>query len=118
LIPSKAERLAEFLRRLGAAPAATDAASARRLIEETLNVEDEMTDIPFDPAAWETDGRMYPAQDDQVRSVAGRSDLRRLVSRGHDTFIRDNGAIAIRTRRTKQVLLRKPGADGREVDDE
>jgi hypothetical protein len=119
LIPSKAERLAEFLRRLEAAPAATDLDSARHLIEETLNaVENEMTDIPFDPAAWETDGRMYPAQDDQVRSVAGRPDLRRLVSRGHDTFLRDNGAISIRERRTKQVLLRKRGADGRGVDDE
>jgi hypothetical protein len=81
-------------------------------------VEDELTDIPFDPAAWETDGRMYPPQDDQVRTVAGRPDVRRLVSRGHDTFVRDNGAIVIRSRRSKQVLLRKAGADGREVDDE
>lgn len=104
---------------MAAAPNAVDAASARRLLDETLDaVEDEMTGILFDPDAWENDGRMYPPQADQVRSVAGRPDLQRLVSRGHDTFLRDNGAIVIRARKTREVLLRKPGADGREVDDE
>lgn len=95
---------------------ASDFGSARRLIETTLNaVENEMTDRPFDPTAWESDGRMYPAQDDQVRSVPGRPDLRRLASIGHDTYIRDNGAIEIRERRTRKVLIRKSGTDGREV---
>lgn len=48
---TRAERLAEFLRRLAAAPAAADAGEASRQIGDILNaVEDEMTSIPFDPA--------------------------------------------------------------------
>lgn len=59
---TKQERLAEFLRRLMAAPAASSFDEAYRQLCDILNaVEDELTSIPFDPANWQTDGRMYPA---------------------------------------------------------
>lgn len=61
------------MRRMEMAAAATDFASAKKLLDDTLNaVEDELTDIPYDPTLWESDGRMYPVQDDNVRSVTDR----------------------------------------------
>ena len=49
----KAERFAEFLKRLGVAPAAADSDEAHRQLGDILNaVEDEMTSIPFDPTNW------------------------------------------------------------------
>ena len=59
--PAKAERFAEFLRRLRAAPAASSFTEAFRQLGDILNaVEDELTSIPYDPANWQNDGRMYP----------------------------------------------------------
>ncbi len=56
----KAERFAEFLRRLHAAPAAASFDEAFQQLGDILNtVEDEMTSIPFDPANWQSDSRMY-----------------------------------------------------------
>ncbi len=112
---TKAERFAEFLRRLDAAPAAGGFDEAYRLIGETLNaVEDEMTDIPFDPSAWVTDGRMYPPQDDRMRSVPNRPDVKRFVSKRHSTWIGNNGAIEIRDH-LQRPIFRKAGADGKEI---
>ncbi len=112
-IPPKSERIAEFFRRLEAAPLPADFASARALVEATLNaVEDELSGAPFNPANWRTDGRMYPVQDDNV-SDAGDG-IQRLRSKGHDIFIGANGAIEIRLR-GGDVVLSKPGADGRKV---
>ena len=49
--PAKAGRVAEFLRRLGAAPAASSFTEAFRQLGDILNaVEDELTSIPYDPA--------------------------------------------------------------------
>jgi hypothetical protein len=110
---TKGERLAEFLRRLGAAPAAAGHDEAFRQIGDILNaVEDELTSIPFDPAHWQTDGRMYPPQPDSVRAVPGRPDVRRYRSRSHSTLIGDGGAIEIRDGQGAAVFS-KPGADGR-----
>jgi hypothetical protein len=112
---TKAERLAEFLRRLGAAPAAADANEAFRQLADILDgVEDEMTSIPFDPANWQNDGRMYPPQPDSLRAVPGRPDVRRFRSKGHNTLVGDNGAIEIRDLSGRPVLS-KPGADGRTI---
>lgn len=36
-------------------------------------------------------------------------------SRGHETFIADNGAFEIRHLKTDKIELAKPGADGRGV---
>jgi hypothetical protein len=111
-IPPKGERLAEFYRRLKEAPPASTAAEAYRQVCDILNaVEDDLTGIPFDPPMWMTDGRMYPAQEDSVRSVPGHPDLIRYASKGHDVVVAPNGAIQIRIR-GGAIAFAKPGADG------
>jgi len=78
-------------------------------------VEDEFTDIPFQPNRWQTDGRLYPPEDDNARVVDSRDDLIRYRHRSHNTFIRDNGAIEIQDMEGS-VLFEKRGLDGRGVD--
>jgi hypothetical protein len=112
---TKAQRLIEFLRRLQWATPASSAKEAFELIVHTLNaVEDEFSETPFDPDAWETDGRLYPPQVDSRRVVRGRADVTRYRSRSHNTFIAENGAIEIQTI-DGVVLLSKAGADGESV---
>ena len=112
---TKARRLVEFLRRLRWAAPPSNAGEAFELIVRTLNaVEDEFSGAPFDPSAWQTDGRLYPPQIDSQRVVPGRGDVTRYRSRSHNTFIAENGAIEIQTIEG-HVLLSKPGADGRSV---
>jgi hypothetical protein len=74
-----------------------------------------MTSIPFDPPRWQEDGRMYPPQRDNMTVVEGHPDVKRFRSRQHITFIGDNGAIEIRSRRG-DTILSKPGADGVPID--
>jgi hypothetical protein len=114
---TKEARFAEVVRRLEAALPAASADEAMTLLSTTLNqVEDELTDIPFNPDRWLNDGRMYPPQPDSAREVIGRPDLARYRSRGHNTWIRTNGAIRIVEIATTAVVLDKPGADGCRVD--
>jgi hypothetical protein len=109
---TKDERFAEFLRRLEAAPRVSTRNEAIELLRGILNgVEDEMTDIPDMPKNARTDGRMYPPQGDSARNVSGRSDLVRYRSRGHNTYVRQNGAMEIRDL-TATVIISKAGADG------
>lgn len=115
LIP-KPERLRVFVERLRELPPATSGEEAKRLIDDTLNaVEDELTDIPYDPSSWRTDGRMYPVQDDNASDVDGHPDVTSYRSRKHETLIRTNGAFEIRDAKTKEVLVAKPGSDGKGV---
>mgnify|MGYP001324992190 CR=1 FL=1 len=111
------DRLAEFLRRLRQAPPAQDGQEAFEQIAAILNaVEDELTDIPYDPDRWMNDGRMYPPQRDSGRSELGG--VIRFRSRGHNTFVGPNGAIEIRRADEERTLeLRKAGADGQHVRD-
>ena len=112
---TKSERFAEFLRRLGTAPAASDCDEAYRQLGDILNaVEDEMTTIPFDLANWQNDGRMYPPQMDSLRAVTGCRDVKRFRSRSHNTLIAINGAIEIRDL-SGRAIFSKPGADGQTV---
>ncbi len=110
---SKAERFAEFLRRLDAAPLAANFDEAYRQVCDILNaVEDDLTSIPLDPPSWMWDGRLYPPQMDNLKLVPGRPDLRRFRSKGHSTTIGPNGAMEIRDN-SGQLVLDKAGADGR-----
>lgn len=97
-----------------AAPAGSES-EALALIAVTLTaVEDEMTDVPADPSKWMTDGRLYPPQPDSRRHVPEYTWVTRYRSRGHNTFIAQNGAIEIR-RLEGDVLFRKAGRDRRHV---
>ena len=115
-VPSKEVRFKEFLRRLENARPARTFEEAYRLLGKVLNgVEDELTQIPYDPANWQVDGRLYPPFADRVRTVEGREDVKRFRSRGHNTFISANGAIEIQRAGGREVVLSKEGADGRGV---
>jgi hypothetical protein len=112
-VSTKGQRLAEIFRRLAAAPPAASHDEAYRLFCDTIDaVEDELTTAPNVPANWMTDGRIYPPQADKQRAVKGCPDLKKYLSRGHDTFIRDNGAITT-TLKDGTIVFDKPGADGR-----
>jgi hypothetical protein len=111
----KIDRFGIFLQRLSAAPAAASFEEARTLLTRTLNeVEDELSGVPFDHDRWRSDGRMYPPEDDSIRSVPDHRSVKRFRSRAHNTFISDNGAIEIRTI-DDVIVLQKAGTDGRGV---
>lgn len=57
---------------------------------------------------------MYPPQMDNMRSVSGRPDVKRLQSRRHRTLIGANGAIEVQDL-FGQVIFAKPGSDGRAI---
>jgi hypothetical protein len=115
------ERLALFFERLGAQPPAATHDEAFRLVADTLNaVEDEFSGAAYDPEKHLSDGRMYPPQEDSRRLVEGRKDVVRYRSRGHNTWISENGAIRIEKIGSKGqpavCCLDKPGADGKTVE--
>ena len=110
------QRFALFLAALDDAPAAHDRASARALLAETLNrIEDAHSGVPFDPANWMTDGRMYPPLDDN-KKLSPLSGTAVFHTKGHRVWLGDNGAIRFEIRRGPgkgHIDLDKPGADGR-----
>jgi GT2 family glycosyltransferase len=111
----KSVRLSEIWRRLAAAPAAQTAEEARIQLASIINaVEDDLTAIPFDLQSWETDGRIYPPQDDSRRRVPGHPSVSRFRSRKHNTYIGANGSISI-ARLDGTVEVEKRGADGRGI---
>lgn len=113
---SKEERLEEFLRRLGNAPAAKMFDEAYSQICNILNeVENEMTSISYQPQNWQTDGRLYPPQIDNMRAVLGHDNIKRFRSLGHNTFIGENGSIEIQTVHSNVIVFSKPGEDGKKV---
>ena len=113
----KSVRVEQFIRRLEAAGLAGDTSSAFKLVCETLNaVEDELTNIPYNLDTSDSDGRLYPPLEDNVRAVEGHSHVKRYRHRSHNTFIGDNGAIEIQLVAGKAPpLISKHGSDGRGV---
>jgi hypothetical protein len=87
----------------------------RQIADILRGVEDEMTSIPFDEGFPLNDGRMYPPRADNRRTIPGRTDVLRYRNRGHNTLIGDNGAIQIQAVETNEIVLDKPGADGRAI---
>ena len=124
------ERLTQLFRRLQCLPMPLTAQEAKAQLDATLDaVEDAMTTIPYNPVMSQSDGRMYPAQEDNCFPVPGHPDVVRYRSGGHHIFIRANGALEIRrlttaggepARPPQTGLLdfARPGADGRSVWDE
>lgn len=115
LVP-KSVRLHEFLTRLAAAPAAAALDEAFRQLSDVLNaVEDELTEIPFNPDSWQSDGRMYPPQEDNRRSVPEKPGTVRYRTRQHNIFISADGAITIEDVVNSVKVFEKAGANGSRI---
>ena len=113
---SKHERLKIFTDRLNAAECVSNDSDALELLSSILNVvEDEFTSIPYSPEEWDSDGRMYPPQKDSKRTVS--DEISRYRNRNHNTFISSTGAIKIVSIRSKEVLIDKPGKNGKRIGD-
>ncbi len=66
----KKARIGLFYKRLQDAVPASTHDECYKLICTILNeMEDENSGIPYNPDNWETDGRLYPPQNDSVRKV-------------------------------------------------
>ena len=114
---NKKERIKIFLERLSAESPASSEKDAYQLLSKALNdVEDEHTGIPYDIDSWMDDGRMYPPQQDSKNNT-DNDRVVRYRNKGHNTYIADNGAIQIKDIRKRQILLDKPGADGKRIGD-
>ena len=108
---TKHQRLEEFLRRLGAAaPAGSEEEALGLLGRILIEVEDELSGIPFDPTYPLNDGRMYPPKADNRRS--GENGVARYRSRAHNTLISNHGSIRIEEVGGK-CLIEKAGRSGK-----
>ena len=114
---TKKQRLFIFFERLSQEKASQNHDDAFKLIESVLNkMEDELTNIPFNPQAWIYDGRIYPPQPDS-EIVSSNPNVRRYRAKDHYIAIGNNGAIKIIGCKDKLSCLDKLGQDGRKVDD-
>jgi len=115
---TKPLRFQLFLDRLGQAEAVASHDTALSLIEKILNaVEDEYSGIAFNPHAWQSDGRMYPPQEDMASAAVGYSHVTVYRSRSHRTYIAENGAFMITEVFGSRMIIQKCGVDGRHVED-
>jgi hypothetical protein len=115
---AKSVRLKVFFERLSIAQPANSQEEAFDLLAAVLNeVEDEMTTIPFNPANWRTDDRMYPPQPDSIRDVPNHPNVKRYRSVGHNTYFANNGSIEITaiTSEGETLLFSKAGSNGKGV---
>jgi hypothetical protein len=113
---NKSARLVVFYERLQASSPAGTREEAYDLLCSILNaVEDEHSGVLNNPQNWQTDGRLYPPQQDRVYTVPGFPEVIRYNSFKHDTFVGSNGAIEVRSIATGVVQFAKPGANGKGV---
>lgn len=113
---NKQARLELFYQRLRESPAARTHDEAYALLCATLNaVEDEHSGVPNNPSSWQTDGRLYPPQQDRVYAVSGFPEVLRYNSFKHDTYIAGNGAIEVRIIASGAVHFAKLGDNGKGV---
>ncbi len=108
---SIAERLAEFFRRLQAAPKARSADEAFNQIRNIMNeVEDEFSGVVRKdppPPIDQPDGRMYPPQEDFTKRNPDGSITAR--TRGHRIRLGPDGSITITNVKTGATDFQKPG---------
>jgi hypothetical protein len=117
---SKQQRLEVFYERLALLPRAASVDEARIQVATTLRaVENEFSGIPDAAHSAEGKGRLYPAEEDNVKKAQSPSAPVVLRSRFHNTYIWANGAIEIRRRQPESAIhpeemeFEKAGADGR-----
>jgi hypothetical protein len=114
--PPKTERIAEFFKQLRAASPCSTWNEAFDMVCTTLNqVENELTDIPYNQETSDTDGRLYPPLRENLRAVKGHPRVKRHRHRFHNTFFGDNGSVEIQVVPTGAVSFAKLGKDGRGV---
>jgi hypothetical protein len=108
---TRRQRLVEYYKRLQGCPPATTAEEALGRVRDTLTeVEDAYSGIPRSdppPPIGQSDGRMYPPLDDNVKRLADggitAGTLRQNIGIGPD------GSITITNRATGQVEFWQPG---------
>jgi hypothetical protein len=111
----KKHRFAEFLNRLKEAPHSSTFGEASSQINNIMNeVENTFTTIPYNPENWQNDGRLYPPESDNIYDVDAYPKIKRLRSRGHNTYIGGNGSIEIQTT-DGMIVFEKTGTDGKNV---
>lgn len=122
--PPKHVRLQVFLERYRSRLPVASFEQAYGLLVATLNeVENELTDIPYNPDRWMEDGRLYPPLQDGWRAVPGYPAVTRMRSVSHNTYIAANGAVEIRLASdpvappdaNSTPVFAVPGADGKGV---
>jgi len=105
---TRQSRLLAVFQRLGSTPRATNAEGAMAQMNATLEaVEDTYSGVPRspNPSAKVSDGRMYPALEDNIRRSADGTIT--ATSRGHVFTYGPNGSITVTEKGTGNVVFRK-----------
>ena|SRR5687767_8688835 len=107
------ERLAEFFRRLAAAPPAANAEQALALVCRLIEqIEDELCPVPRQyPAPRRFTGRMYPPKEDRIQRFADGRII--AETRHHLIHCRADGSISIIHVPTETRVLYKKGRNER-----
>lgn len=85
-------------------------------LADILNsVEDDLSDVPFEPEQPTDAGRMYPPQEDARREVEGRPDLKRYRTKAHNVYVSNEGALRIEEVKGKRCVFSKPSKSGKTI---
>lgn len=109
----KVARLNLIFQGVAALPAAATAQAAKAQLDQEINrVENLHSGVPYNPPSWATDGRIYPAQDDNRKKPTHPKAALEYVHKQHRSQFGANGAIRIIEIHTGNVVFQKAGADG------